>query len=402
VVRPERRTKTDLAVVVSLVLAVIAGAGALWWNSDARATVSETAATPLPDLAPAMAVPDRLTEQWRAASPATPEPVVAGPAVVTGSGNEVLGRDPRTGEVRWRYARDIPLCTVGQEWGMALAVHRKSHNCSEVTALKGDTGVRGPQRNSDAELGTRLIGDGTYVTATGSRVFETWRSDLVHTQKYGIPPALKNPDNKMRRPDCTFSSIMPGDDRIALVEKCPQEPGDRLTTVKARPEDHEEPEEVFTTILGSSQASVVATNKERTAVLLRDRSEVLVYNAQGNIEHRFPVRVGEPSGQGDVLVEPTYRNQQRIHWYTGRDTVALDAKTLRPLWTLPDTLGPGTSFAGKLLVPVPDGLAVVELRSGQPERIIPVDRGGHSGPVQLASTGSVVLEQRGDELVALG
>ena len=118
--------------------------------------------------------------------------------------------------------------------------------------------------------------------------------------------------------------------------------------------------------------------------------------------HRFPVRVGEPSGQGDVLVEPTYRNQQRIHWYTGRDTVALDAKTLRPLWTLPDTLGPGTSFAGKLLVPVPDGLAVVELRSGQPERIIPVDRGGHSGPVQLASTGSVVLEQRGDELVALG
>jgi hypothetical protein len=399
VVRPERRTRTDLAVVALIVVAVLAGGAVLWFNSDARATVSEPAAQPIPEPPAAAGVPPVLTEAWRATSPATPVPVVAGPAVVTGSGNEVLGHDPMTGQVAWRYARDIPLCTVGAEWDRAIAVYRKSENCSEVTSLRGPTGVRGPQRNSDAEFGTQLLSDGTYVTATGQRSFESWRSDLVRTQQFGLPPAVKNPGNNMVRRECTYSSIAVGDERVGAVENCPQEQG-RVTVLKTHPEDDEKPEEVFSVSLGSNAAGVVAVTDEHVAVVLRDRSEVVVFNNSGSAVTRFPVRVGTPDLRANVQVESTVKGR-RIYWHTGTDTVALDPETLTPLWTAPDTLGPGVGFAGKVLVPVPGGLAVLDPTTGNRERVIPVDRADYTGPVQLDAVGAVVLEQRGDTLVAL-
>lgn len=398
-VRPERRTRTDLAVVALIVVAVLGGGIALWFNSDTRATVSEPAAEPIPEPPAAAGVPPTLTEAWRAISPATPIPVVAGPAVVTGSGNEVLGHDPMTGQVAWRYARDIPLCTVGAEWDRAIAVYRKSENCSEVTSLRGPTGVRGPQRNSDAEFGTQLLSDGTYVTATGQRSFESWRSDLVRTQQFGLPPTVKNPGNNMVRPGCTYRSIAVGDERVGVVENCPQEPG-RITVLKTRPDDDEKPEEIFSVSLGSTAAGVVAVTDEHVAVVLRDRSEVVVFNNSGSVVTSFPVRVGTPDFRANVQVESTAKGR-RIYWHTGTDTVALDPETLTPLWTVPDTLGPGVGFAGKTLVPVPGGLAVLDPTTGNRERVIPVNRADYAGPVQLKAVGPVVLEQRGDTLVAL-
>ncbi|MER6991744.1 hypothetical protein ABT337_15895 [Saccharopolyspora hirsuta] len=400
VVRPERLTRTDLVVVALIAVAVVVTGTVLWFNSDARATVSEVAAQPLPEPPAAEGVPATLTEAWRAPSPATPVPVVAGPAAVTGAGNEVLGRDPLTGEVAWRYARDIPLCTVGGEWDRAIAVFRKSLNCSETTSLRGPTGVRGPQRNGDAELGTQLLSDGTYVTATGQRTFESWRSDLVRTQQFGIPPAIKNPDNNMKRPDCTYSSIAVGDERTAVVENCPRELG-RITVVKTKPEDDEKPEEVLSVGLGSASAGVVAVTDKHVAVVERDHSAVVVLDSSGREVAHYPVRVGTPDFRANVQVEATTTTADRIYWHTGADTVALDPATLTPLWTAPDTLGPGVGFGGKLLVPVPEGLAVLDPATGARERVIPVDRAGHTGPVQLNAVGPVVLEQRGDTLVAL-
>lgn len=398
-VRPERRTRTDLVVVALIAVVVLVGAAALWWFSDARATLSETASPPLAAPPAAARVPATLTEAWRADSPATPVPVVAKPAVVTGAGNEVLGRDPLTGQVAWRYARDIPLCTVGEEWGRALAVYRKTGNCSEVTSLQGPTGVRGPQRNSDAEPGTELLTDGTYVTATGHRSFETWRSDLVRTQQFGVPVTPKNPGNNMARPDCTYASIAAGDDRIGMVENCPHEMG-RITMIKAKPEDDEKPEEVFSVGLGDTSASVVAVTDRQVAVALRDSGQLAVFDTSGAQVARVPVRLGPREPSGNVSVEQT-ETRSGIFWFTGTDTVALNQDTLTPLWTLQDTLGPGMVYAGRVLVPVPSGLAVLDPTSGQQERVIPVDRGPYRGPVRLGTSGTVILEQRGNQLVAL-
>jgi hypothetical protein len=399
VVRPERRTRADLAAAVLILVALLGGGVFLWQHSDARATLSQTSPR-TPEQSPRAAVPDTVTEAWRAPSSATPEPVAAGPAAVTAEGNEVIGHDPVTGQVRWRYARDIPLCTVSSEWGRALAVYRKSLNCSEVTSLEGKTGERGPQRNGDAELGTHLLTDGTYVTATGHGVVETWRSDLVRTQQYGVPPAPKNPGNNLTRPQCRYTSASAGDQRVGLIEQCPQESGNRITVIKARPKDDETPEELFSTGTGSSDATMVAVNETRAAAVLRDRGELVVYNKSASQQGAFPVRVPNPGPPGPVRIERTV-NGSPLLWYTGQDTVALDPSTLIPMWTVRDTLGPGTRFGQRLLVPVTDGVAVVDPKSGGTERVIPVDRHGYRGPIGLKSLGSVLLEQRGGELVAL-
>ncbi|MDI2030076.1 hypothetical protein QFW96_15720 [Saccharopolyspora sp. TS4A08] len=398
-VRPERRTRGDIAAVVVIVVAALVGAGVLWLHSDARATISETSPEPLPAPPKPATVPSALHEVWRAPSTATPVPVIAPPAVVTGTGNEVLGHDPLTGRVAWRYARDIPLCTIGTEWDRAVAVFRKSHNCSEVTSLRGPTGERGPQRNTDAEFGTRLLGDGTYLTATGTRSFESWRSDLVRTQQFGIPPQLKNPDNNIERPNCTYTSIAVGHDRASAVENCPGETG-RITTIKTHPEDDEKPEEIFSVALGSRDASVVAVTDQRTAVVMRDTSQLLLFDDAGRTVSSYPVRLGPLTGRDNVRVESTAIGS-RVYWHTGADTIALDPVTLAPLWTSPDTLGAGTSLADRLVIPVSGGMAVLDPATGVRERVIPVDRGGYSGPVRLNSVGPVVLEQRGDTLVAL-
>ncbi len=62
-------------------------------------------------------------------------------------------------------------------------------------------------------------------------------------------------------------------------------------------------------------------------------------------------------------VVPTTRTPVAVYWYTGSRTIALSAADLSPLWTVDGTLGPGTMFAGQMLVPVHDGLRV--LRAGE-------------------------------------
>lgn len=398
--RPERRTRSDLVVSLLLCAAVLAGSGVIWWFGDARATESRQASNAVRPLPPARQVPDELHRLWRAKSPATEHPVVAGPSVVTGQGGTVRGRHPVSGRSRWYYSRDLKLCTVGAEWRRALAVYRTDHNCSEVTALSGSDGERAAQRNTDVGFGTRLLSDGSYVTATGTELLETWRSDLVRTQQYGIPTDVKIPDNNNPRPRCDYSSTTMGDRRVAVIEECPGEQLDRLTVLKARPEDDEQPEEELSTIVADDRARVVAVTGEFVAVLLGDRGEFRVYDMAGDRVTTTEVNTANSDvNRGGSPVEPVQKGD-RIYWYTGHDTVALNRQTLKPVWTVRNTLGTPTEVAGKVLIPVPGGLAVHDPTTGQRARVIKVDRGDFDGVVRTDSVADVILEQRGDEVFA--
>jgi hypothetical protein len=59
-------------------------------------------------------------------------------------------------------------------------------------------------------------------------------------------------------------------------------------------------------------------------------------------------------------------------------------------------------MAGRLLVPVSDGYDVFDPVTGAGERHIALVRQPSPLPVVPAVAGSTLLEQRGDELVALG
>jgi hypothetical protein len=408
VVSTERCTRGDLVAVAVLTIAVLTAAMVLWRFSDARATVSQPAAGGEPvALRDPTALPPSLGQVWSAASGATPMPLVAGSTVVTADGREVVGRDPFTGQPRWRYARDIDLCTAVPAWGNAVTVWTKDPRyCSEVTALDGDSGQRAAQRNGDAERGTRVLFDGTHATAIGGRYLETWRSDLVRTVQYGAVPTPVNP-GKQPRSGCGYVSVAVGANQLGLIERCPSDgaAADRLTVLKANPKEAEKPEVVFSVQLGVPATQVLAVSARRTVVLLPSPNRLAVYDEDGNQVGSYRVDFTPPSLAAPPPVGPavadTTTGSNAVYWFTGSSTVALDPGDFRPLWTVEGTLGSGVLYAGRLLLPAPGQLVVLDAASGERLGATPVDRGGYHGSVRLASAGPVVLEQRGGTLVGL-
>lgn len=412
---PERRGRRDL-VAAGVVVAVLAALVlAVATTSDVSGTTSRTAATPVEAPVPAAGAPATLVPAWTAASPGTPVPVLAGPAVVTAEGSTVVGRDATTGAERWSYARDLPLCTVGSAFpgvdtGRVLAVYANADTtpgggdgpyCSEVTLLQGDTGARVGARNPDVRPGTRLLADDSSVLATGTDHLEVWRSDLVRTLEYGDVPAQEQV-GRQPRPGCTYGSAALGGRRVAVVERCPGEPTDRLTVLAADGEDGaEKPEERFSVSLPGSGATVVAVSEDQVAVALPGPSRLVVFDASGTAvsvtELDPPADAGDPPGG----IAPTSTDDSHRYWFTGSSVVALDASELALLWTLPDALGPPARYGVDLVVPVPGGLRVVDADRGTPGRLLPVDRPDRDAPVGIAVLGDVLLEQRGDRLVAL-
>ena len=87
-------------------------------------------------------------------------------------------------------------------------------------------------------------------------------------------------------------------------------------------------------------------------------------------------------------------DDDRVYWWTGSHTVALNALDLTPDWTLPDTLGPAVAYAGELLVPVPAGVAVLAADTGRVTETLPCPR-RPPRRVFPAVQGEMLLEQRG-------
>ncbi|MBB3052788.1 hypothetical protein FHS23_003829 [Prauserella isguenensis] len=398
---PWNRRRDRVAAALLGVAVVVTGL-VVWAGSDSRATISETG--PAPGRVPAQpaSVPPDLREAWRAPSSATPVPVATAGTVITGHDGEVTGRDPDTGEVRWRYARDLPLCTVGAEWERALAVYRTDAGCSEVTQLDAGTGQRTAQRNGDAEHGTRLVGDGGYVTTTGDRVLNTWRDDLVKSMEFGRVYAQVNAGYQPR-PNCTYGTVAAASGRVGVIERCPGRDGALLTVLKAAPEESDQPEQEFSQTLPERGAKLVAMVPGGSAVLLPEARELVLYDAKGRERTRYPLDLPQSDLDREPRdgVMPTARGPKNVYWFTGSRTMALSTADLTPQWTVHNTRGPGTAYAGRYLAPVGGGLAVLDAASGDTVRTIAVDRGGYRGPIHMATAGPVVLERRGDEVVAL-
>jgi len=410
-VRPERRSRGDLVAAAVLVLVLVAGVTGYWYSSRAAATTSITAAAPI--LAPpeAAVVPTGFVPAWRAPSSATPGPVVAGPAVVTADGSAVVGRDARTGAAAWSYTSALPLCTVAAGFpaadggvGRALALFGNGAWCSELTSLRPDTGARAAQRNPDARPGTRFLADAGLVALTGDDHAEVLRSpDLVRTLEFGAVPAPEQP-NQQPHAGCTFGSFALDTGRLAVIERCPGEPMDRLTVLTAAGTGNaEKPPEQFSVSLPGTGAVLVGLTAQRTAVALPGPSRLLVVDEVGAEAALVPLDVPDTELSADPPggAVPAAADAQRRYWWTGSRTIALDAADLTPLWARPGTLGAGTPYAGALLVPVPDGLAEVDPATGGVRRTIAVPRPDRTAPVVVAAHGQMMLEQRGPELVGL-
>src|SRR5699024_4800362 len=191
--------------------------------------------------------------------------------------------------------------------------------------------------------------------------------------------------------------------RVGVIEQCPDDSHDRLTVYDAVPEEADEPEVVFSVELGRSGALLVAMSEESLAVAVPDTQHLLRFDMTGSRQDSYEMAADNLPSEAEQRagIVPTAQGTHGVYWYTGSATVALDPHDMTPRWTLPETLGAGTMFAGHYVVPVENGIAVLDQDDGETLRTVAVDRGSHSGPVTLESSGSVLLEQRGDTTVAL-
>ena len=389
-----------IAGVVALVAAIV------WWTSDARATISVPAATPVATLKPAKDVPVSLRQLWTAPSPETSQPLVVAGAVVTGSGRGIEGRDPATGDTLWSYARDLDLCGVTSVYNYAVAVYPDVRGCGQVSTVDAKTGLRGPSRSSYSDRKVTLSGDGTTVLSAGDTRLEMWRSDMVRMLSYGALDAPLKPGTPAT-PLCRLVSAQASSAAVSVLESCESQPDLRLTLL--RPADEEDtPELKYVPQKGvpdGSGARVVAVTDTTTAVYIPvPKPRVDIVDETGAVIASTVV-TAPPSADATMS-----RAGDLITWWTGDSVMVFSANNLQYKYTVAAAggnvpVGPATIMAGRLMVPVSSGYDVFDPATGAGDRHIALQRPATdhpAGPVVPAVAGSLLLEQRGDELVALG
>jgi outer membrane protein assembly factor BamB len=411
VLEPERRTRADIISTVAIAALVAIAAVVVWVRSDASGTESVTAQSPLSAPPAADQVPTTLRELWHAPDGAAARALIAAGAVITGDDGTVTGHDPRTGAPVWHYRRDLPLCGVESQFGTVVASYKDQRGCSQAALLDGGDGARRTARSSYMDPSVRLSVDGTYVVAQGPRRLEVWRSDLVRTLEYGYVDAPVNVKTQPRK-GCTLLSAGSSSSRIAVLERCPEDPVDRLTVLNPAPKDNTVPEEYGSHVLNgpgadSPDARVIAVSDNRIVLYLPGAPA-------GAGTEAAPPRLGVYDGTGNPLMvhqlsaplsdkATTTRISSLFLVYTGNSLIALNASTFDPIWVAPGALGGAAFMAGKLLVPVDGAIVALDPATGTEVARIPVDRPGYDGSgISMAVIGTTVLEKRGTELHALG
>lgn len=405
-IRPERRTRADLIAAAAIAAVVLTIIAVFWWRSSERTTISRPAAGPAPSTTSASAVPSTLTQRWTAPSGATLAPILLSGNVITGHERTMAGLDPQTGEQRWSYARDLELCGVSYVYDLAVAVYPDKRGCGQVSGIKAATGQRGPTRTSYADEVVTLSSDGSAVLSFGATRLELWRSDLVRMLSYGEIDAPIKPVNTKLGEGCTLMSASASDAAVGVLEACPEEKDLQLTLLKPAKEE-DEPELKTVPLAGvavDSDARVLAVVGTTTAVYLPSpRPEVVVYDETGSKVSSTPLP-GPPKLMEELPA--VTRAGEQITWWTGSAVMVFDNK-LAYRYTLDAAdrrtpLGPATVMAGRLLVPVADGLAVFNPTDGAYERTIPLQHPDGEAAVIPAASGQMVIEQRGAFLAGYG
>lgn len=423
---PERRTRTDLTVTAGLTVAALALVGGTWLFSDARGT-GHTVAAPGDAVAPVssadLPVPASVTETWRTTTdPATgPGPLTLDGVVVRTDGGRVSGLDAVDGHEVWSYSRDRELCGVTGGWSRIVTVYRGPKGCGDATSLDVATGHYADTRSALADGDVRTFRSLDHVGLLGPDRVELWRSDLVRTVEVGHQETPVDPEAQPTD-GCRFSSALTRKKVLAVAMGCPGDTdGDRtVSLLNADPEDAGEPETThdFTVPAGSE---LVAVGQDAALVYVPgdgvravdpddttgSRFQVLRTDGSYDQYPADPAPLLDPAarenagGSADTLFSPqTSDLPHHMTWFDGERVVAFGPSDLSPRFSVP-ALGTGAAMGDRLLLPVADGIAVVDWSDGRTEKVLPVDRGDWSGPVTLQVQGDVVVEQRGGTLVGL-
>lgn len=414
-VTPERRHPIDIAVSICIV-AVLAVVGVtIWWFSPARHTTSVAARTDAPAVTDPEVAPDRFVQRWTAASTASTVPQVAQAVVLTGANGTLAGRDPASGKELWRYQRDLPLCAFSA-WGgagtdLAVAAFRNSRGCGEVATFDAASGRRDGTRTSLADSTIQLITDEGYMLAQGPTRLETWGNNLVRGIEYGrvdapVKPGVQPHEGKL----CLIHSSAIAGSRVAVIERCDNEPGYRLTVIGATLDKDEKVTQYGSSIITSGTA------QPAPRIIAMSTTGIAVYDGGGNSPEPRGATIRQFNSDGAQLGESTVNGPRGTPadsipltrgglttFWTGVGTVVLDAQSVRPLFQIAGTIGPGIVMGGQLLLPTPTGVSVRAATDAREVRTITLSRNDYHGETVTGGVlGGMYFEQWGGTVHAYG
>ena len=396
---PLRRTRGDL-----IATGVIAGVSALllgtaFFTAPARDAHLVSAEEEQQDYGQLAVVPKSFSEGFSLPDTSgRDQPLVASGMVITYNDNTLTATTPE-GETVWTYERPNELCLVDQAWGKVVATYRDNAGCGDVVAIDAKTGKYAGTRSAIAPDNVVRLASNDRVGYASSERAEVWRSDLVRTVEYGLVEAKQEPD--MQPNECTITSALTRTELVAVTEICGD--GAFLRLQEATPEDSRKPE-VLVSVEISPEAYLVSISQDAAAVYDPTTSEVRGYNKEGtNISSSSVPQMDSPELGPDGIVKnlPVSDLPHHMTYWENNSLLLMEPAALAVTGVFQGALGTGFSAGEKLLYASNNGIAVVDWDKNAVDKIIPVDRGGYSGPVHISSAGATVVEKRGDEVVVM-
>lgn len=396
---PLRRTRGDL-----IATGVIAGVSALllgtaFFTAPARDAHLVSAEEEQQDYGQLAVVPKSFSEGFSLPDTSgRDQPLVASGMVITYNDNTLTATTPE-GETVWTYERPNELCLVDQAWGKVVATYRDNAGCGDVVAIDAKTGKYAGTRSAIAPDNVVRLASNDRVGYASSQRAEVWRSDLVRTVEYGRVEAKQEPD--MQPNECTITSALTRTELVAVTEIC--DDGAFLRLQEATPEDSRKPE-VLADVEISPDAYLVSVSQDAAAVYDPTTSEVRGYNTEGtNISSSSVPQMDSPELGPDGIVKnlPVADLPHHMTYWENNSLLLMEPAALAVTGVFQGALGTGFSAGEKLLYASDSGIAVVDWDKNAVDKIIPVDRGGYSGPVHISSAGATVVEKRGDEVVVM-
>jgi hypothetical protein len=203
---------------------------------------------------------------------------------------------------------------------------------------------------------------------------------------------------------CRLVSAAASSSALSVLESCPNQADLRLTLL--RPADDEDTPELKYVpqpgVTDDSDARVIAVSETTTAVYVPTPRPMVNIIDETGATVASTMLPAPPSPNATMS-----RAGDLITWWTGDSVLVFDANGLRYKYTVSPVgpnvpVGPATVMADRLVVPVTSGYDVFDPGTGASVGHIPLDRPATSTAVVPAVAGSLLLEQRGDTVVALG
>ncbi|MDO5032089.1 hypothetical protein [Corynebacterium sp.] len=402
-----RATARDWQITGAISAVCLIAVGGAFATANIRQAELVPAASPAADEVKILAQPPvRLTEAYSFENQRVPgqyRAVSAKGLLITHEGDTITARDT-AGEELWHYTRtDAELCSLGTAWDKVVATYRTGVGCGDVVAISAATGQYSDTRSAGSSEEVAPLSSNDRVGTVSAQRVELWRSDMVRTVEYGDVEAKQEPDMQPNE-DCTINSAMTRTENLAVTESCPADSEVTwLRLMQTTPEDSRKPEVDANVSVPNGGARLVAVGQQSAAVYIPGETPRI--EAYDNDGIKISSSEVQPSpavrDAASPFVAATADLPHHMSWFDGERLYLFNPSNLKVEHSLDDALGTGIALGDRLLVPVAEGIAVVDWSTGDTERVIPVDRGSYSGPVYLTVAGTTLVEQRGDTAVGL-